>query len=138
MFLSAIANAGITDVNIVPTIPAISDSISIMAYGVEGSGGVEINDTVFTIDGYSLQLDMYLNVGICQVATPWSYTEDIGILAAGSYELIVNRYLPSYFPPPIIHSYTTDFTVVPEPGTLAIFGFGLPLLRAFSRRKNKL
>jgi hypothetical protein len=62
-FISTIVNADITYVNIVPIIPTNVDQISIITYGIEGSGGVDITSTDFIQNGFLLELNIYLDLG---------------------------------------------------------------------------
>jgi hypothetical protein len=132
-----VATATITSVQIIPAEPTLTDSISILVNGIEGSSPVQIMNTQFSVNGNSLALDIYLDLGFAFVLTPWSHTEVIGTLPTGDYNLTVRRLLPSYYPPDtIVSSYSTSFEVVPEPCTVVFLGFGLPLLKAFSKRKS--
>jgi len=111
------------------------EPITILVSGVEGSGGVQIISTHFSAIDNSLLFDIHLDLGICLWVTPWSYSEVIGTLSAGTYNLTVRRFLPDYYPPPIVNSYEMSFTVVPEPVTIALLAVGLPIIRVFTRRK---
>ncbi len=97
---------------------------------MEGSGGVTITNTDFSVNGNSLTLDIYLDLGFATVVTPWSYSKLIGTLPADTYNLTVWRFLPSYYPPNIIvSSYSTSFEVVPEPATLLLLVFGVAICK---------
>jgi hypothetical protein len=136
LFFSAAAKASIVNVSISPITPTFTDPITILIDGMEGSGGVQITNTDFIINGNSISLDIYINRGIVQVVTPWSHSELIGTLPADTYNLTVRRFLPPYYPPDIIvSSYSISFEVTPEPSILAIFGVALPIFRIFSRKK---
>ncbi len=128
---SASANATITNVLIVPSLPTPLEVIFIDISGAESSGGVTITDSVFLVDGTFLQLDLSLFVGILNVITPWSHTEDVGTLPEGLYDLTVRTLEYSV----VTDTYSMSFEVVPEPATFVLFGLGLPVLRVFSRRK---
>ena len=130
-----VANATITNVSILPNAPTSIEPITIIVNGIEGGGGVQITNTDFFVNGNSLTLDIYLDIGIAQVVTPWSHNELIGTLPVGTYDITVRGFLPSYYPPPLYDSYSMSFEVTPEPSTLAIFGFALPIFRYFTRRK---
>jgi hypothetical protein len=66
------------------------------------------------------------------VITPWSHTENIGNLSAGSYNLTV-RTIEGI---DVTDTYITSFEVVPEPASFALFGLGLLIVRPLSRRKG--
>jgi hypothetical protein len=131
-FLPVCANATINDVSISPTTPTSLDSITILVSGEEGTYPAEITNTDFFVNGNSLTLDIYLYIGPFDAVSFWSCTEIIGTLPADTYNLTVWRFLPSYYPPSTISSYSTSFEVVPEPATLLLMVSGLLLLR-----KNK-
>ena len=109
----ASADATITDVSIVPSLPTPLDVISIDTSGVEGTGAVFVTDTDFRQNGTLLELDIFLDVGVYAVVTPWSHTEDIGTLNAGAYSLTVRAF--DNYSGTLQDTYTVDFTVVPEP-----------------------
>ena len=122
MCFSTSVNATITDVSIVPSLPTPLDVIFINVLGQESSGPVFIEDTDFRQDGMSLELDISLDVGAFLVITPWSHTENIGTLPAGVYDLTVNTIVE--LEPFRNDTSFTRFEVVPEPGTLVLFGLG--------------
>ena len=116
-------------VDILPEAPTIHDSIDIISSAIAGSGPVAVENTLFQYDGTNLTLDLYLNVGMFTVMTPWSYTETIGTLPAGTYDLTVTAY---YDYSGFIDSedYFTSFEVViPEPASLLLLAFGGVLIR---------
>jgi len=118
-------NAEIMDVSISPIEPTIYDPISIIVEGVEGTRPVGITPTL-TVDENHIVLDLAMEVGILDANTPWSYTEHLGNLPEGIYNLDVNAiYSPSY-----IQTVSTSFEVVPEPLTLAFMALGGLFIRA--------
>jgi len=127
------AHATITDVNILPTIPALTDPITIIVSGVEGSPA-QITNTDFWVNDNSLSLDIYLDIGIIPVVTPWTHSEYIGTLPAGVYDLSVQTFVPML--PSLNDDYFRSFEVVPEPSTLTILGFALMISRVFTKRKK--
>jgi hypothetical protein len=132
MFLSATANANITNVSISPITPTLVDPITISVNGIEGSGPVQITSTNFVINGNSLTLDISLQIGFAYVITPWLHSEAIGTLPQEFYDLTVRTF--DYYHGTLLDTYpTVYFTVVPEPGTLAIFAFALPIFRYLTR-----
>jgi hypothetical protein len=79
-------------VDIIPGEPTINDEISIFVSGGEPYGPVDITDSIFNINGKSLGLDLYLDVGFLTVVTPWTHSEEIGFFPAGTYNLTVNTF----------------------------------------------
>jgi hypothetical protein len=124
---SSTAQAEITDVFIFPEEPIEIDPITIITSGVENYGGVRINSSSFLIDGSSLELDIFLDLGRLDVQTPWSYSEDIGALLMGTYDLTVNTIFESE--PYRNDSYYTTFEVTPEPATILLFAMGAIAIR---------
>lgn len=116
--------AGITSVSINPPQPTTTDFISIITAGVEGSRPVGITP-VLTIIENNIVLDLSMEVGILQVVTPWSHTENIGYLPAGIYNLEVN----AIYSPTATQTFSTSFEVVPEPTSLLLFATGIVLFR---------
>ena len=121
------AQAIITDVSILPEEPTVIDPITIITFGEE-SGSVTIDNSDFQIDGTFLTLDIYFHSGHLPVVTPWSHSEDIGLLGVGIYELTANTIFESA--PGLNDSYYTTFEVVPEPATVLLLGFGGLVLRS--------
>jgi len=121
--------ASITDVVIQPATPTLNDDISLLIDGVE-SGGVAIVGYSFTIDGASIELDIDFQETVLTVVTPWSHSENIGLLPIGTYDITVNALFN--FNPSLNDTYLTSFEVVPEPTTLALLGLG----GLFSRRRK--
>lgn len=124
--------ASITDVTIQPEIPTFNDDISLLISGVQGSGGVQITDSTFIINGTDLELNIDLLVGSFTVITPWSHTENIGVFPIGTYDLTVNMLVD--LQPSLNDTFTTSFEVVPEPTTFLIISAGILCLR---RNKNR-
>jgi len=101
-----------------PNQPTDKDLITIVIDGVEGQGPVLITDSNLQITGTSLEIDISLNVGPFTEITPWSHSEIIGTLPAGSYDLIVNaNYSGSHTG---TETYSTTFTVIAEPRVEAV------------------
>jgi hypothetical protein len=106
------AIGGIKDVHTDPNQPTNSDSITIVVSGVKGKGPVSITDSNFQINGTSLELDIFLHVGFLTAITPWSHSEIIGSLPAGSYDLIVNAHYSGSSTG--TETYSTSFMVMIE------------------------
>ena len=126
-----LAKAVITDVNILPELPKLDDAITISVSGVEPYGGVRITDSIFNIDGTSLGFDLYLTLGVAPVITPWSYSEDIGSLPIGIYDLTINTIVE--LEPFRNDTFFTAFEVVPEPSTFLFLTLGTVALRRKKR-----
>ena len=101
------------DVSIDPPAPTIADPIVIHVSGQAPSGPVEELAAQFAKLDHELRLDLSMRLGFLTVITPWSWSEPIGMLPAGDYELVtsVDAGDPGYNP-----TARTKFTVVPEPG----------------------
>jgi len=119
------AEATITDVHIVPEEPTINDVITIVTSGLEGSGPVFINDSVFLADETVLQLNIFLDLGPYTVVTPWSHSEDIGPLPTGFYELTVRTFEDLQ----VADTYNMTFEVVPEPASIMLLCLGVLCIR---------
>jgi len=128
---STSANGAISDVSIVPSLPTSLDVICIDVSGVESTGAVFVTDTDLRKDGTLLELDIFLDVGVFQVVTPWSHSENIGTLSAGLYDLTVRTLEDSL----VTDTYSTSFGVVPEPATILLLGIGAISIRRANRAK---
>ena len=136
VYMADLAEGTITDVSIIPEQPTLEDAITILTSGVEGAGGVSIIDSVFQMAGTSLELDIFINVGLFDELTPWSHSEIIGTLPANSYDLTVT--LDAYYGSHTeIDTYSTSFTVVPEPATVFLLAMGIVCARAGHRNKSR-
>ena len=123
----------ILSVNVIPSQPSNTDLITFSISGWAGNGGSYVDHDVFFQNGTALQLDLYVWQGITDDESNWDYSKQIQPLVQGTYNLEVRAL--GYFSGTVEDTYTVDFTVVPEPCTFGIFGFGLPLLRFFLKRK---
>jgi len=132
LILAVTTQAEITDVFIFPEEPMVIDPITIFVSGVE-SESVTIDNSDFQINGTSLVLDIYFHSGFLPVVTPWSHSEDIGLLGAGIYELTSNTIFESA--PHLNDSYYTTFEVVPEPSTVVLLGIGFVYIRQNKRKR---
>jgi len=121
--LTNVSKAVIDEVYITPEIPSTKDTITIFVSGIQGSGPVEINNTELFIDEYSLELDIFLTVGFLTWVTPWDYSEGIGTLSAGTYNLLVKTDQPTMSG--LEDTYSITFEVIPEPTTLLFLSVGL-------------
>jgi hypothetical protein len=122
-------------VDIIPGEPTINDEISIFVSGGEPYGPVDITDSIFNINGKSLGLDLYLDVGFLTVVTPWTHSEEIGFFPAGTYNLTVNTFDESR---PIHNdTFETSFTVIPEPTSFILVTLGSIIIRTKKPYKRK-
>ncbi len=121
------AQASITNVSIQPVSPIFNDDISLVISGMESSGAVLINDSVFVVNDFALELTLDMFVGGYTVMSQWSHTEDIGKLSIGTYDLTVNMSVD--LNPSLNDTFTTSFEVVPEPSSLLLLSLGGVLLR---------
>jgi hypothetical protein len=126
----------INNVDLIPSQPSDSDLITFSISGTASNGGPYVVYDQFLQNGTSLQLDLYIEMGIIPVISPWTYSKQIQPLEKDNYSLEV-RTFDYYYPGTIQDTYNIDFSVVPEPSTLSIFAFALPIFRYFLRRKIK-
>jgi hypothetical protein len=117
----------ITSVQILPDEPSTVDAITIRSEGRFPGGTLFYDASVFTMQGLSLQLDLYFTGGTGpQIPQPWWREDGIGRLSSGSYDVLVQAYwraseTASY----VLHDdRAVDFEVVPEPGTLLLLAAG--------------
>jgi len=124
----------IEDVDITPQVPTMLDIINIDVLGGASCSGSQVEYSEFSRNGTSLQLDLFVDVGILTIPSTWSHLKQVGPFDAESYSLTVRAF--EYQDGTLKDTYTVDFPVVPEPCTLVFLTIGLPVLRAFSRRKR--
>jgi hypothetical protein len=122
--------AWIDDVVVIPSQPLDIDVITLDISGSASSGGSHIVSSLFQQEENQLTLDLTIDMGITTEISYWSHSEQIGTLVPGTYSTTVRLFFP-YAPPgeELQDTYTVDFTVVPEPATLVLFGLGGLLLR---------
>jgi len=126
----------IDSVNVIPEQPLETDIITFDIVGRASSSPSEVGYDEYAQNGTSLQLDLYVDMGISTMISDWTYEKQIGTLNAGTYSLEV-RAFDNYDD---TLQYTSDpvyFTVVPEPTTFVLFSFGLLIVRPLSRRKRQ-
>jgi len=125
----------IDSVDVIPWQPLETDVITLDITGRASSSPSEVEYDQFTQNGTSLQLDLYVDMGITTMISDWTYSKNILPLSAGTYTLEVRGFdyllgtLQSTYP-------AVEFTVVPEPTTIALLGLGLLIVRPFSKRRK--
>ena len=115
------AYAAILEVIIQPDTPDYTEVITIIITGEEGTGPVEISDSIFSVDDNQLELNLTIANGPYTVMSPWAHQEDIGTLSIGIYELNVNT-INSFND---TDTFFTSFEVVPEPASILLISGGL-------------
>ena len=131
---AATAKATIIDVDTLPVTPIYTDVITIFTSGIEGAGGVTVTNSVFDVDGTDLTLDLYLEIGLLTVSTPWSHSEIIGTLVPADYNLTVNTY--DVFYSMYDDTFSTTFEVTPEPTSLLLLAMGIIGVRRKIRKES--
>jgi len=128
--------ASIEDVVVIPSQPLDIDVITLDISGSASSGGSHIVSSLFQQEENQLALDLTIDMGINPVISYWSHSEQIGTLVPGTYSTTVRLFFP-YAPPgeELQDTYVTEFTVAPEPGTLAIFTLGI--LTIFHKQRHR-
>jgi len=125
----------IDSVDVIPWQPLETDIITFDIAGRASSTTSQVEYDQFTQNGTSLQLDLYVNMGDLPMISDWTYSKNISPLSAGTYTLEVQGFdyqlgtLQSTYP-------AVEFTVVPEPTTIALLGLSLLIVRPLSRRKE--
>jgi hypothetical protein len=112
----------IEDVEITPQVPTLLDTININVSGGASRSESQVEYSEFLQDGTSLQLDLFVDVGIIMTPSTWSHLEELGPFAAESYSLSVRAF--EYHDGTLKDTYTKDFVVIPEPATLLLLAIG--------------
>lgn len=126
--------APIYNVDIAPVVPTLSDTISITASGDTGSSSWIVDSSQVLLSGNQVVLDIFMEEsGIATpTVSPWNHMETIGPLGSGAYDLTVKTYQNAV----LADTFQTDFAVVPEPSSVALFSIGGALL--YHRRRRTL
>lgn len=121
----ASAVVGIDSVDVVPSQPLDTDSITFDIFGGASRSGSWIDHEQFSQNGTSLQLDLYIDTGEGQAISEWTYSKLIQPLSPATYSLEVRAF--DYDLGTLQDTYTVDFTVTPEPATIFLLGCGIIL-----------
>ena len=126
-----LAGFSIDQVVISPASPTSSDTITIDANGPVNFGGWTFNHSSFTANGTDLTLDFYFDVPdtVIWVMLQWDKSKQIGTLSADDYDLTVHTYSITSSGTVLDDTFTTSFTVTPEPMTIALLGLGAAIVR---------
>ena len=111
-------SVGILNVDVVPGQPLDTDLITFSISGIAGSGGANVAYDQFSQNGTSLQLDLYVDMGITTAISYWTHSKQIQLLTLGTYNLEVRAFDNQGFTPILQDTYNTSFIVVPEPCAL--------------------
>lgn len=139
VYLSAasLGSVVITDITVTPQNPTIVDNIFVSVDGGIGYiDDIEMTGHNFQIDGATIYFDIYfLDSSQGGISLPitgdWNVTEPIGLLQANTYSVVSRAWLADIESPvyDLKDSYSTDFTVIPEPMTLSLLALGGLLIR---------
>jgi len=124
---SSATSVWIDSVDVIPEQPLETDIITFDIVGRASSSPSEVAYDEFTQNGTSLQLDLYVNMGILTMISDWTYSKDISPLLTGTYTLEVRAF--DNYDETLQDTYVFNFTVVPEPTTLLLLTLGGILLR---------
>ncbi len=122
----------ILSVSVVPTQPLDTESITFNISGWASRMPSWVDYDLFSQNGTSLQLDLYVNQDISTYASNWDYSKQIQPLVPGIYSLEVrafDHWTGSPWYGTVQDTYTVDFTVTPEPATIFLLGVGAILTR---------
>ncbi len=126
----------ITNVEVIPVQPSSTNSITFSISGISGSSPTSVVYDLFSQNGVSLQLDLYLNRGFLPAVSSWDYSKQIQPLVPAIYNLEIRAF--NNDSGILEDTYNLGFTVVPEPATIALLSLGMPFLRVFSARRQKI
>ncbi len=132
VFHSNVLADTITSVNVVPSQPLNTDLITFNISGTAAYSPSWVASDIFSQNGTSLQLDLYVDMGFSAAISNWNYSKQIQPLVAGIYSLEVRDLygkLGSPFYGMLLDTYNTSFTVTPEPATIFLLGAGAILSR---------
>lgn len=126
-------SVGILSVGVTPVQPSNTDLITFNIFGWASESSSWVDHDAFAQNGTSLQLDLYVDMGIGRTVSEWTHSKQIQPLLPATYNLEVRAFENDSGT--LWDTYNMDFTVTPEPSTIALFSFGLPFFRGFLKRK---
>ncbi len=89
---SAAIAIGIDSVDVIPEQPLEIDIITFNIFGTASGRPSQVAYDQFAQDGTSLQLDLYVDVGMMPAFSDWTYSKQVGTLNAGAYSLEVSAF----------------------------------------------
>jgi hypothetical protein len=139
MFASSASAEWITSVTVSPSQPSTTDLITFSISGLAPGSNSWVDHDVFSQNGTSLQLDVYVEVGTFGTGSNWYFDKQIQPLVQGTYNLEVRMFDGTFGSPgygTVQDTENINFAVTPEPYTLTLLGLGVPFLRFHLKRKD--
>lgn len=124
---TAVNAAGIMNVTVVPSQPLNTDLITFNISGIASSSPSSVAYDLFSQNGTLLRLDLYINEGVHDSISYWNYSKQIQPLSVNNYNLEVRAF--DNYDGSLDDTYNADFTITPEPSTIALLCFALPIFR---------
>jgi hypothetical protein len=122
----------IDSVDVIPNQPLDTDIITFNISGWAATSPSGVESDLFSQNGTSLQLDLYIERGIQYSLSNWTYSKQISPLPSDVYNLQVRAF--DFIDGTLQDTYNVDFTVVPEPATFVLFLVGAGIIR--NRNRN--
>ncbi len=129
----------ILGVDVVPTHPLDTDLITFNISGWAAGFNSVVDYDLFSQNGTSLQLDLYVNQTPERLESYWNYSKQIQPLPIGTYGLEVRAFDNSFVygtPGALVDTYNVNFTVVPEPASAAMLAIGTIFLASSRKRPD--
>lgn len=118
----------IDSVNIIPEQPFETDIITFNIAGKASTAPSWVEYDLFSQNETLLQLDLYIELGVLYTPSNWTYSKQISPLHPEVYSLQVRAF--DNYDGTLQDIYNVDFTVVPEPASIVLFGIvGLLMAR---------
>ena len=137
----ALGGVSVDGIDVSPVAPLVGQPISLTSYGWIGyaletsfvGSDYIISGNNITLNSYFLDIMPPGGIGI-PVADRWEDTQNIGSLAAGTYN-VTSYALMGFpgFPEGVSDEYSASFVVTPEPASILLFASALGLLRRTRR-----